>query len=230
MHLLANPPRHRAMEPPPAPLTCSDGSGLPESLRGLAQRGSLRQFARGEALIREGEVGDTIFIVLSGSIKAYSANERQRELIFGTYGAGEYVGEMSLDGGPRSVSIVALEPTTCAVITRRTLREHIRADPDFALEMIDRLIRRLRVVTENARGLALLDTYGRLVKQLNVQARLDTDGTRGIAPRPTHGELANLIGCSREMVTRLMKDLETGGYLAHAADRLVLLKPLPTHW
>ncbi len=68
-------------------------------------------FRAAKTLIREGERGDTIFIVLSGSIKAYSVNDSHRELVFGTYGAGDYVGEMSLDGGPRSASIVALEPT-----------------------------------------------------------------------------------------------------------------------
>jgi CRP/FNR family cyclic AMP-dependent transcriptional regulator len=212
------------------PSTPREPGDLPASLRGLAQRGVVKQFSRGEALIREGESGDTIFIVLSGSIKAFSVNDSHRELIFGTYGAGEYVGEMSLDGGPRSASIVALEPTTCAVITRRTLREHIRADPDFAFELIDRLIGRLRVATENARGLALLDTYGRLVKQLNARSAKTADGLRAIVPRPTHSELASLIGCSREMVTRLLKDLEVGGYLEHVHGKLLLLKPLPTHW
>ena len=215
------------MTDPSAPKEHGD---LPASLRGLAQRGVVKQFSRGEALIREGESGDTIFIVLSGSIKAFSVNDNHRELVFGTYGAGEYVGEMSLDGGPRSASIVALEPTTCAVITRRTLREHIRADPDFAFELIDRLIGRLRVATESARGLALLDTYGRLVKQLNARSTKTADGLRAIAPRPTHSELASLIGCSREMVTRLLKDLEAGGYLGHVHGKLLLLKQLPAHW
>lgn len=203
---------------------------LTESLQRLAQRGVVKQFSRGELLIREGELGDTIFIVLSGSIKAFSANDSHREIVFGTYGAGEYVGEMSLDGGPRSASIVALEPTTCAVITRRTLREHIGADPDFAFELIDRVIGRLRVATENARGLALLDTYGRLVKQLNARSAETADGMRAIVPRPTHVELASLIGCSREMVTRLLKDLEVGGYLEHVDGKLLLLKQLPAHW
>lgn len=212
------------------PSTSNEYGALPESLQRLARRGVVKRFARGEALIREGEFGDTIYIVLGGSIKAFSTNDANRELVFGTYGAAEYVGEMSLDGGPRSVSIVALEPTTCAVITRRTLREHIQAEPDFAFELIDRLIGRLRVATENARGLALLDTYGRLVKYLNARAVEAADGRRAIAPRPTHHELASLIGCSREMVTRLLKDLEVGGYLGPADGKLLLLKQLPTHW
>ena len=215
------------MADPSAPKEHGD---LPDSLQRLAQRGVVKQFPRGESLIREGELGDTIFIVLSGSIKAFSVNDSHRELVFGTYGAGDYVGEMSLDGGPRSASIVALEPTTCAVITRRTLREHIGADPDFAFALIDRLIGRLRVATENARGLALLDTYGRLVKQLNALSSETADGMRAIVPRPTHIELASLIGCSREMVTRLLKDLEVGGYLRHVDGKLLLLKQLPTHW
>jgi len=203
---------------------------LPESLRLLAQQGIVKDFPRDSELIREGEFTDAVFIVLRGSVKAFSIDARNREIIYGAYGPGEYLGEMSLDGGPRSASVVTLEPTTCAVITRRTLREHIRAHPDFAFELLERVIRRIRVLTDNARGLALLDVYGRLVKFLNAHATPAEGGVRVLAPRPTHSELAGRIGSSREMVSRLFKDLEQGGYVAVQDGQLVLLKPLPSSW
>ena len=78
------------------------------------------------------------------------------------HGPGEYVGEMSLDGGPRSASVQAVEPTVCAVVTRETMLQHIAADPEFALALIVRLIRRARLATESARSMALLDVYSRL--------------------------------------------------------------------
>lgn len=203
---------------------------LPESLRALARRGVIKRYERDALLIREGEHGDTIFIILSGSVEAFCTDGRRRKFIFGCYGPGEYIGEMSLDGGPRSASIATLEPTVCALITRYTLREHIRSHPDFAFELIERVIRRVRVATENAKGLALLDNYGRLVRVLSALATSRSDGARAIVPKPTHAELAGRIGSSREMVTRLLNDLEQGGYVDTREEQLVLLRPLPSSW
>ena len=205
-------------------------SALPESLQPLARQGIVRVYRPGSVLIEEGTYGDTLYVMLKGAIKAFSSDDRGREIIFGVYGPGEYVGEMSLDGGPRSVSIVTLETTTCALISRATLRAHLTTHPDFAFELIERVIRRVRVLTESARGLALLDVYGRLVKLLNTLAVVTDDGLRTIRPRPTHIELAGRIGSSREMVSRLMKDLELGGYVVSSAGQFVLSKPLPSSW
>ena len=104
--------------------------------------------------------------MLTGRVRAYSLGANDRELTFGVYGPGEYVGEMSLDGGPRSASVITLEPTTCSVVTRHTLREHIAAHPDFAFELLARVIRRARLATSNARSMALIDVYGRVTRLL----------------------------------------------------------------
>ncbi len=204
--------------------------GLPDSLQLLARRGVVKHFERGAVLIREGEREDTIFIILAGAVKVFSTDERGREFIYGHYGAGEYIGEMSLDGGPRSASVATLEPTRCAIVTRHRLCEHIREQPDFALELIKRIIGRVRLVTENARGLALLDSYARLIRLLDTLAVPDPAGVRAIAPKPTHADLAGRIGSSREMVTRLLKDLERGGYVSSTAEHLLVLKRLPSGW
>ena len=205
-------------------------AALPASLQPLARQGLVRVYRPGAVMIEEGTYGDTLYVLLKGAVKAFSSDDRGREIIFGTYGPGEYIGEMSLDGGPRSVSIVTLEATTCALISRATLRAHLAAHPDFAFELIERVIRRVRVLTESARGLALLDVYGRLVKLLNTLAVATDDGLRTIRPRPTHIELAGRIGSSREMVSRLMKDLELGGYVVSSTGQFVLSKPLPSSW
>jgi CRP/FNR family cyclic AMP-dependent transcriptional regulator len=190
----------------------------------------IRTFRKGAILIEEGTHGDTLYVLLKGTVKAFSADHRGREIVYGTYGPGEYVGEMSLDGGPRSASIVTLEATLCALITRASLRAHIAANPDFAFELIERVIRRVRVLTDSARSLALLDVYGRLVRLLNAVAVQSADGVRTVEPRPTHSDLAGRIGASREMVSRLLKDLENGGYVAVEGAALVLVKPLPPSW
>jgi CRP/FNR family cyclic AMP-dependent transcriptional regulator len=163
-------------------------------------------------------------------VKAFSTDDRDREITYGTFGPGEYLGEMSLDGGPRSASVVTLEPTRCSVVTRQTLRDHIARDPEFAFELLERVIARVRTLTENARSLALFDVYGRLVRALNGLAQPLPDGRRGLSARITHQELANRVGASREMISKLMKDLARGGYIAVELRRIVIVKPLPASW
>jgi CRP/FNR family transcriptional regulator, cyclic AMP receptor protein len=90
---------------------------MSDALRDLAARGEVRRYRRGTLLIQEGDVGETLFIILSGRLRAYSVGDREREITYGVYGPGEYIGEMSLDGGPRSASVMTVEACTCVVIT-----------------------------------------------------------------------------------------------------------------
>ena len=204
---------------------------LPAALRPLAARGRTVRYRKGALLIQEGELRDEQFIVLTGRVRAYSTDERDREIVYGTYGPGEYLGEMSLDGGPRSASVVALEPTSCVMLTRQSLREHIAAEPDFAFELIGKVIHRARMATRSARSMALLDVYGRVAQLLDDAARPLPDGTRRIDQRLTHQEIAAHVGCSREMVSRLMKDLEAGDYIGVDAQRRIhVRRPLPHRW
>lgn len=203
---------------------------LPDTLRPLAQRGEVKRFRKHQRLIAEGTLGDTLFIILAGRLRAYSADERGREIVYGIYGPGEYLGEMSLDGGPRSASVVAQEAAVCAVITRHTLQEYVAANPSFAFELIGRVIRRARIATRSARSMALLDVYGRVVQLLEQMAETEADGTRVVRERLTHQEIANRVGCSREMVSRLMKDLDKGGHVQNLDGELRLAPRLPTHW
>lgn len=203
---------------------------LPPALRTLAARGEPRRYRKGVLLIEEGDHGDTLFIILSGRVKVFSTDERDREIVYGVYGAGEYLGEMSLDGGPRSASVITLEPTVCVAITRQALREHIVANPEFAFELLSRVIARARMATQTARSMALLDVYERVVRLLNGMAQPQADGTRIIEERLTHREIASRVGCSREMVSRLMKDLERGEHLSQVGGKLCLAARLPARW
>lgn len=219
---------------PAAPLPASalpDARAASAHVQALAARGSERHYRRGALIIQEGERGDTLFIVRSGRLRAFLADANGKELTLGLYGAGEYVGEMSLDGGPRSASVEAAEPSVCALVTRDTLLAYIAEQPAFALELMARLIRRARLATENARSVALIDVYGRLTRLLDqLAAPPDARGERAVTERITHQQIASHLACSREMVSRLLKDLETGGYVAARERRLVLLKPLPARW
>lgn len=213
------------------PPTTPDPSHPHQHIEALAALGSVRRFRRGALLIRDGEGGDAIFIVLQGRLRAYLADNAGKELTLGVYGPLEYVGEMSLDGGLRCANVEALDASVCSVISRDTLLSYITAQPAFALDLMGRLIRRARLATESARNVGLVDVYGRLVRLLN---QLATDpgphGERRLAERMTHRALSQHLACSREMVSRLLRDLETGGYIAVRDRWIWLLKPLPARW
>jgi CRP/FNR family cyclic AMP-dependent transcriptional regulator len=204
---------------------------LPPPLRALAARGTPRTYRKGTLIIEEGTHGDTLYLLLAGRVKAFSSDARGREVVYGVYGAGDYFGEMSLDGGPRSASVMAETACTCAVLTRQTLREHIKVEPEFAFELIARVIGRARMATQSARSMALLDSYARLAQLLESMAVAAEGGYRVIETAPTHADLASRIGCSREMVSRLLKDLRAGGFVEPRANRrLRIVRSLPSHW
>jgi CRP/FNR family transcriptional regulator, cyclic AMP receptor protein len=214
----------------PASVAADAYAALPEALRPLAERGELRSYRKGTLIIEEGSQGDLFYVLLRGKVKAFSINDREREITYGVYGPGDYFGEMSLDGGPRSASVITLEATRCVVLTRHSLREHIGQHPEFAFELLSRVIRRARLATANARSLALLDVYGRLVQTLEALAQPQADGTRLVGERLTHADLASRVGCSREMVSRLLKDLERGGHIWLQGRLWVLAARLPARW
>ncbi|MFO1339564.1 MAG: Crp/Fnr family transcriptional regulator [Burkholderiaceae bacterium] len=221
------------MPPPPAPAARPlDGPCPPLSpaLAALAARGEVRRYRKGALLIQEGDQGDTLYIILEGQLRAFAEGSNGREITYGVYGPGEYLGEMSLDGGPRSASVETLRPTTCAVITRMTLSRHIAEEPAFAFELLAKVIRRARAATLSAKQLALNDVYGRLKLLLESNALPQPDGSLWIAERLTHQQMAHYLGCSREMVSRLMKDLVTGGLVANEAKGLRLKGALPARW
>jgi CRP/FNR family cyclic AMP-dependent transcriptional regulator len=162
-------------------------------------------------------------------VKVYASNDAGREVVIDFHGPGEYVGEMSLDGAPRSASVVTTEPSTCAVVSRARFREFILAHPDFALHLIGRLIQRTRLATENMKSLALSDVYGRLVRLLNSLAV--EDGDRRVVPEKlTQQDIAERVGSSRDMISRLLKDLTAGGYLAVEDRTITILRRLPPAW
>ncbi len=198
---------------------------LPPSLRLLAARGMARSYRKGVVLIEEGSVGDNLYLIASGSLRAYSSDARGREITYGVYGPGEYVGEMSLDGGPRSASVITEEGSRLVMVTRASLLTHISEHPEFAFELLTKVIRRARAATLSTKQLALNDVYGRL-KNL-----VDESTTDGRQLELTHQGMAQRLGCSREMVSKLVKDLELGGYLMRlAAGRYQRLKALPARW
>jgi CRP/FNR family transcriptional regulator, cyclic AMP receptor protein len=188
--------------------------GASDALRELAARGVRHTYNKGRLLIEQGDMAGPIYIVLSGRLRAFSQDpERGRELTYGSYGPGEYVGEMSLDGGPRAANVEAETRCECALVTRQTLQNFIAERPEFAFELLSKVIARARVATLSAQQMAFVSAYGRLRLRLMDLIAEDSNGDRFIAPRPKHRELAERIACERSMVSKLLKGLERGGYL-----------------
>jgi CRP/FNR family cyclic AMP-dependent transcriptional regulator len=106
--------------------------------------------------------------------------------------------------------VITVEPTVCSVVTRVTLRDHIAKHPDFAFDLLAKVIRRARRATMNVKNLALLDVYGRVARLLTDLA-VEREGQRVVPERLTHQDIADRVGSSREMISRLLKDLTTGG-------------------
>jgi CRP/FNR family cyclic AMP-dependent transcriptional regulator len=212
---------------PPSPVTVSPLRE--ETLRAIAGSGVVRQFPKQTVLIHEGDTGDALYIILSGRVKVYASNAAGREFVIDFHGPGEYVGEMSLDGDPRSASVITVEPTKCAIVNRAQFREFLIANPDFALHLIERLIHRVRVTTGNLKSLALSDVYGRLVRLIDALA-IDVDGRPTVQEKLTQQDIADRIGASRDMIGKLLKDLVAGGYLAVEERTITVLKKLPTGW
>ena len=199
-------------------------------VRELAQRGQIRSLARNTVFINEGDQGDSLFVILSGRVKVFVADAEGREMVLDIHGPGDYVGEMALDGRPRAASVITMEPTVCSVLTRDALREAIAGNPDFAMNLICTLIERARIATENVRNLALMDVYGRVARLLLSLAVEQPDGKMVVPERLTQQDIADRVGASRDMISRIFKDLTTGGYVTVVDRQITINRKPPARW
>jgi len=199
------------------------------TLAQIAASGITRAFPKSTVLILDGDVGDSLYIILSGRVKVFASNAEGKEVVIDFHGPGEYVGEMSLDGAPRSASVITMESTTCAIVNRAQVRDFLLSHPDFALHLIEKLIHRVRVATENVKSLALSDVYGRLVRLLNTLAQ-PSNGGWVVPEKLTQQEIAARVGASRDMIGKLIKDLSAGGYLTVEDRTITINRKLPLGW
>ena len=199
-------------------------------VRALALRGVPRSYAAGAYIIKEGDKGDSLFVILSGKVKVYVSDRDGRDMVLDFHGPGDYIGEMALDGKPRSASVAAVEPTTCSIVTRDALRSAIAANPDVAMTLIATLIERARTATDNVKNLALMDVYGRVARLLLSIAKEQPDGRLVVPERMTQQDIADRVGSSRDMVSRIFKDLTAGGYITVADRQITIHRKPPARW
>ncbi len=196
----------------------------------LVREARQRTYAKGAIVINEGDAAHGLFIVCSGLLKACLNDDQGRELILSTLGPGDHFGELALlDDAPRSANVAALEPSELLVITKAAFQSVLQSHPDCMWPIVRSLVERVRELTENVRALALVDVFGRLARLLTSLAVEEGD-LQVVRPRPTQQDIASRIGASREMVSRILKDLVVGGYLSLEADRIVIHRKFPNRW
>ena len=173
---------------------------------------------------------DSLYIVLTGRVKLYSSADNGRAIVLTMLTPGQYFGELSLDGAPRSLSAQTLDATRCRVIAGDELRTFLAAEPDFALHLTHKLMRMVRRLTEQVKSLALQGVYERIVRLL-MELSDEAGNERVLRYKLTQQDIADRVGSSREMVNRIMKELAAGGYVAtDDAHRLVIRRKLPAAW
>jgi len=196
----------------------------------IEQRMVKRNYPKNTIILSEGDSSDSLYLILSGKVKVFLNDEGGKEAIINYQEAGEYFGELSLiDDYKRSASIMTVEKSQLAVISKQAFHQIMQSNPDIAIHLLKDMVHRIRALTEEVKGLALSDVYGRLSKALLGMA-VEQDGQLIIEGSYTQQELANRIGASREMVCRIFKDLVKGGYLTTGPKQTVIHKTLPSRY
>lgn len=196
----------------------------------IAREGSVLRFPKKSILITEGDEGSSLYLILSGRVKVYTSDASGKELVMCMCEAGDILGEMALDGGPRSASVTAMEPTRCAVIPLRQLKARLHENPDLAMELIKLLIQRGRRATKTAKDLALANVYSRVINLLTGLAEKDENGHMVVSDHLSQQDIADRVGSSRDMVNRIFKELIKGGYLEVDRRIIVIKRKLPADW
>lgn len=198
-------------------------AGVPEvQLELVARMAVKRKFARHRTIVYAGDKTNSLFVIVNGSVKVLSRDAEGREVILAFLGKGECFGEMGLiDGSPRSADVVAFDACELLEISRDDLVKAVKDNADLSLNIMRSLVTRLRQANWKIEGLALMDVYGRVAKNLFDLSEV-VGGVRIIQRKVTKQDMAKLVGASREMVTRVMKDLERSGYIRMEDGNIVI--------
>lgn len=193
----------------------------------LYKAGVIKKFTRGDVIVYQDDPGDTFYIVVSGRVKVTLLNEDGKEIILSILKGGDFFGELSLlDDEPRSASVLAVEDATLFLLTQRQFHQLITAYPDMLRKVLREMCARLRRADEKIESLAFLDVYGRafsVLQQLAHDQGIKTRNGIEILNAPTHQELSNMVGASREAITRIIKILkENRNLVSYKGRRLIL--------
>ena len=194
----------------------------PDELRALVGMIARRSAPRGSAIMHEGDPVDSLYIVISGRLKVMMGEADGKETILSIIGPGEFFGEMGLiDDNPRSASVVAIEPCELLAVTKRAFKKCLAENSALAMAVMRVLVRRLREADRKIGSLAMLDVYGRVARLL-LDMSEDVDGRKVVTRRLTKQDIAKMVGASREMVSKVMGDLQASGHIEVQGSTIVL--------
>lgn len=201
--------------------------GLPEeTIQDLARLATMKSVPRNRAIVRAGERTDYLYFVLTGSLKVISSDEEGREVILNILGQGELFGEMGIfNEQPRSASVVSIVPTDLILLAKNDVRTLMQQNFEIAWRMMANLADRLRSADRRIESLALMDVYGRVARVL-IETSGEVDGQTLLASRISKQDIAKMVGASREMVSRVMKDLTARGLIEETTSGIVLREGL----
>lgn len=184
-----------------------------------------RRFKRGEAIVEQGKQSNALSIILTGRARVIATDPRGREVILATMRPGDYVGEMSLiDNEPHSATVMAEIQTDALILGRLEFARCLPENSSMAYAVMKGLVQRLRQADRKIESLALMDVYGRVARALLEFSSEDSEGNAVIRDKVSRQDLAKMVGASREMVSRVMKDLEERGFIETRLDGSVLVK------
>jgi CRP/FNR family cyclic AMP-dependent transcriptional regulator len=190
-----------------------------EKIAGLAGR---KRAERGAFVVRAGDSTDSLYVMISGRAKVTNTDEEGREIILAWLGPGEFFGEMGLiDGSPRSANVVAAEASELLFLDKDSLQRCMQDNFQVAMKLMKTLVLRLREADRKIESLALLDVYGRVARLLLDMSEV-VEGSRVVKKKISKQDMAKMIGASREMVSKVMRDLELSGYIRIENDSLVI--------
>lgn len=204
-------------------------SGLPQHyLAELGKLSVLRKYPKNTVLVTEGDESTHMYIIRKGTVSVYLNNNDGRQVNLNYMHEGEYFGELSLiDGKPRSASVMTVTDCEIILVSRNNVQDLITKHPEFATLLLKEVTRRVRELTDSVKDMALLDVYGRVSAALD---KLCDENRRIHNPKVTHQDIANMVGSSREMVSRIMKQLLIGEYIEQNPSYIEIKKPLPRYW
>ncbi len=201
-----------------------------KEIEALQKVGIIKTVRKNTILFSEGDESKSFYVILDGKVHVGINDEEGKEIIFSILGKGEYFGEMALtDGEPRSAFVMTKEPTKLFMISKKNFNELLLANPDIMLNFLKGVQKRLRQASKKIESLALMDVYGRVARLL-IQLAGSPGPEATVNDKLTHQEIANMVGASREMVSRVLKELTNEGYISIKKKLITIHKPLPYKW
>jgi len=201
----------------------------PEALAKIESRAVARNYPRNAVVISEGDEATSMFIIVTGSVKVYHTEADGKETILNTQGPGQHFGELALvDDAPRSASVMTTEQSRLLVLSKAAFKECLEDSPEIGYHLVQALARQVRRLTETVNMMGR-DVYGRIRTLLEGMA-VERDGMLVIDQAMTQQDIGNRIASSREMVSRVFKELKNGGYIEEQDKRIIIRKKLPQNW